>query len=69
MHGEKWKADRVLVGKREGKETTRKTRHRWEGIKTDLREIGCGGMDRINLAEGRDQWRPLVNTVMNVRIP
>jgi hypothetical protein len=34
----------------------------------DLREIGCGGMDWIDLAEDGDQWRALVNTVMNIRI-
>jgi hypothetical protein len=37
-------------------------------IKTDLRQIGWGGMDWIDLAEDRDQWRALVNTVMNLRI-
>jgi hypothetical protein len=35
----------------------------------DLREIGCGGMDWINLAQDRDQWTVLVNTVMNIRVP
>jgi hypothetical protein len=38
-------------------------------IKIDLRELGWDGMDWINLAEDRDQWRALVNTVMNLRVP
>jgi hypothetical protein len=38
-------------------------------IKIDLREIGWDGMDWIDLAENRDQWRALVNTVMNLRVP
>jgi hypothetical protein len=42
----------------------------WESQKgLDLREIGWDGMDWINLAQDRDQWRPLVNTVMNIRVP
>jgi hypothetical protein len=40
-----------------------------DNIKTDLREIGWDDMDWIHLAEGRDQWRALVNTVMNLRVP
>jgi hypothetical protein len=38
-------------------------------IKIDLREIGWGGMDWIDLAQDRGQWRALVNTVMNLRVP
>jgi hypothetical protein len=38
-------------------------------IKIDLREIGCGGMDWIDLAESRNQWRALVNKVMNLQVP
>jgi hypothetical protein len=40
-----------------------------DNIKIDLREIGWDGMDWIDLAQGRDQWRPFVNTVMNLRVP
>jgi hypothetical protein len=43
---------------------------RWvDNIKMDLREIGWDGMDRIDLAQDRDQWRALVNPVMNLRVP
>jgi hypothetical protein len=38
-------------------------------IKIDLREIGWGGMDRIDLAQDRDKWSAFVNTVMNLRVP
>jgi hypothetical protein len=47
-----------------------KPRRRWvDNIKMDLRQIGWDGMDWINLAQDRDQWRGLVNTVMNLRVP
>jgi hypothetical protein len=38
-------------------------------IKMDLREIGCDGVDWIDAAQDRDQWRALVNTVMNLQVP
>jgi hypothetical protein len=68
--GEKRNAYTILVGKPEGKRPLGRRRRRWEdNIKMDLREIGWGGMDRINLAQDMDQWRALVNTVMNLRVP
>jgi len=45
-------------------------RHRWEDdIKVELQEVGCGGMDWIELAQDRDRWRALVTAVMNLRVP
>jgi hypothetical protein len=68
--GEKRNAYRILVGTPEGKRLLGRPRSRWEeNIKMDLREIGWGGMDLIDLAQVRDQWRALVNTVMNLRVP
>jgi hypothetical protein len=68
--GEKRNACRILVRKPEGKRRLGRPRRRWEdNIKMDLREIVWGGMDWIDLAQDRDQWRGLVNTVMNLRVP
>jgi hypothetical protein len=68
--GAKRNAYRILVGKPEGKRPLGRPRDRWEdNIKVDLREIEWGGMHRIDLAQDRDQWRALVNTVMNFRVP
>jgi hypothetical protein len=62
-------AYRILVGEPEGKRPLGRPRYRWVDIKMDLREIGWSGMDWIDLSQDRDQWRALVNTVMNLRVP
>jgi hypothetical protein len=67
--GEERNMYRGLMGKPEGKRPLGRPRRRWEdGIRMDLREIGWGSVDWIQLAQGRDQWRVLVNTVMNLRV-
>ena len=61
---------RVSVGKLEGNRPLGRPRHKWEDdIKMDLQEVGCGGMDWIELAQDKDRWRALVNAVMNLRVP
>jgi hypothetical protein len=57
---------RVLVGKSEEKIPLGKPRHGWEDNIKDLQEMGCGGMDWIELAQDRDRWSALVNVVMNL---
>jgi hypothetical protein len=58
------------MGKPEGKRPVGRTRGSWEDSnKMDIREIEWGGMDWIPLAQDKDQWRALVNTVMNFRVP
>jgi hypothetical protein len=60
---------KVLVGKPEGKRPLGRPRHRWEyGIRVNLREIVCGSVEWIHLAQDRDRWRAVTNTVMNLRV-
>jgi hypothetical protein len=72
---EKRNAYRILVGKPEGKGPLRKPRRRWvDNNEMDLRELGWDGMgwcalDWVDMAQDRDQWRVLVNTVLNLRVP
>jgi hypothetical protein len=68
--GAKRNAYRILVGKPEGKTLLGRPRRRWVGnIKMDLRETGWDGIDWIDLAYYRDQWRVLLSTGMNLRVP
>jgi hypothetical protein len=68
--GEKRNAYRILVGKPEGRRPLeRPTRMGVDNIKIDLREMRWDGVDWVNLAQDKEQWRALVNTVMNLRVP
>ena len=61
---------RVLVGKTEGKRRLERPRRRWEvNIKMDLQEVGGSCGDWMELAQDRDRWLKLVNTVRNFRVP
>jgi hypothetical protein len=68
--GEKRNAYRLLVGKPEGRRPLGRPRHRWlDNIRRDLVEVGWSDMDWIGLAQDRDRWRALVNSVLNLRVP
>jgi len=68
--GERKGVYRALVGKPESKRPHGRPRRRWEdNTKMDLQDFGCGAVDWINMAQGRDRWRALVNVVMNIRVP
>jgi hypothetical protein len=68
--GEEMNAYNILVGNLKGKKPLGRPRRRWmDNIKMDLREIGWNVMDLIDLPQDRDQWRALVNGMMNLRVP
>jgi hypothetical protein len=68
--GEKNNKCRILMRKPEGKRPLGKSKRRWvDNGKIDLRAIGCVGMDWIDLSQDWEQWRALVNTLMNLRVP
>jgi hypothetical protein len=67
---EKRNAYRILGGKPEGRRPLGRPRRRCaDNIKIDVREIGWDGVDWIDMAHDRVQWRALVNTVLNLRVP
>jgi hypothetical protein len=69
-NGAKRDVYRILVGKPKGNMQLGRPRHRWvDNIKKDLRDKVWGSMDWTDLAQDRDQWRALLNTVMNLRVP
>jgi hypothetical protein len=59
----------VVVRKIDGKRALGKPRRKWEHIKMDIKEMGWGDTDSIDLAQDRDRWQGLVNAVMNLRVP
>jgi predicted nucleic acid-binding Zn-ribbon protein len=63
-------AFKILVGESQSKRDRLYPMFRWEeNVRMDLREIGWDGVDWINLAQDRDEWPAVVNTVMNLRVP
>jgi hypothetical protein len=69
-NGEKRNVYRLLVGKPEGKRLLGRPRRRWvDNIGMDLGEVGWRDVDWIGLAQDRNRWRALVNSVLNLRVP
>jgi hypothetical protein len=69
MNGENMKAYRLLVEKSEERRPLGRPRRRWlDNIRMDLVEVGWGDVDWIGLAQDRDMWRALVNSVLNIRV-
>jgi hypothetical protein len=69
-NGEKRNAYKLLMGKLEGKRPLGRPRREWvDIIRMDLREVGFGDVDWIGLAQDRNRWRALVNSVLNLRVP
>jgi hypothetical protein len=68
--GEVRDAYNVLVGRSEGRRPLGRPRRRWEdGIRMDVGEVGFRDVDWMHLAQDRDRWRALANTVMSLRVP
>jgi hypothetical protein len=68
--GEKRNTYRLLVGKAEGKKPLGRPRRRWvDNIRMDLLQLGWGDVDWIDLAQDRNRWRAVVNSVLNLRVP
>jgi hypothetical protein len=68
--GEKRNACRLLVGKPEGRRPLGRPRRRWlDNIRMDLVEVGLSDLGWIGLAQDRDRWRALVNSVLSLRVP
>ena len=67
--GESRGVKRISVGKPEGTRLLGRVRHRWEVIKIEIQEVGCEGMNWIDLAQDKNRWRAFVNAVMNLWVP
>jgi hypothetical protein len=59
----------MMVGKPEGRRPLGRPRRRWLDVRMDLVEVGCCDLGWISLAQDRDRWRALVNSVLNLRVP
>jgi hypothetical protein len=68
-YGGEEERDRLLVGKPEGKRPLGRPRRRWvDNIRMDIGKVGWGDVDWIGLAQDRNRWRALVNSVLNLRV-